>query len=81
MGAGLGQLAHTCTSIAQFALFPKGSTCDFVSPISVIQEYRCPRLGAYRQTKEVSIPLNKEKEPRYQGRGSLRKRKSPAPHL
>lgn len=81
IGAGLGQLAHTCTSVAQFALFPKGSTCDFVSPISVIQEYRYPWLGAYRQTKEVSIPLNKEKEPRYQGRGSLEKEKVPPPSL
>lgn len=46
----------------QSALFPKGSNCAFVSAISVIEEYRCPGLGAYKQTKEGSISLNKEKE-------------------
>lgn len=56
-------VAHTCESITQSALFPKGSNCAFVSAISVTKEYRCPRLGADRQTKEGSISLTKrEKE-------------------
>lgn len=49
MAAGLSQPAHTWAPIAQFTLF-------IGTPISAIQEYTCPRLGAYRQTNEVRIP-------------------------
>ena len=70
-GARPSLFAHTSESIAQSALFPKGSNSAFVS---AIEEYRCPRFSAYRQTKEGSMSLNKERVNRPGSRGGVGKK-------